>query len=129
MLEGGLVTSFEKTIMDADLCGKLAAFFEGIDLSEEAFAMDAIRQVGPGAHFLDSGHTQANFARAFYTSIAADSSSFEQWEASGAQDAATRAHAMWQQLLADMVSSLAEEGFYRNFARGCELVSGYQSAL
>ena len=48
-LEGGLVTSFEKTMMDADLCGKLCRFFEGIDLSENAQAMDAIAATaGPG---------------------------------------------------------------------------------
>jgi len=47
-LEGGLVTSFEKTIIDADLCGKVCRFFEGIDLSENAQAMDAIAATGPG---------------------------------------------------------------------------------
>ena len=50
-LEGGLCSGFEKSVIDADLCGKLIAFAEGIDLSENAQAMDAISQVGPGEHF------------------------------------------------------------------------------
>jgi trimethylamine--corrinoid protein Co-methyltransferase len=99
-LEGGLVTSFEKTIIDADLCGKVAAFFEGIDLSTNAFAIDAIHDVGPGSHFLGSAHTQANFLTAFYRSPTSDNNSFEQWQAEGGLDTAQRANAQWKQMLA-----------------------------
>ena len=98
-LEGGLVTSFEKTMLDADLCGKVARFFDGIDLSEEAFALSAIREVGPGAHFLGSSHTQANFLQAFYQSKSSDNNSFEQWQADGSLDAATRANRQWKEYL------------------------------
>ena len=95
-LEGGLVTSFEKTMIDADLCGKLARFFDGIDLSENAQAMAAIAETGPGQHFLGSEHTQANFLTALFRPEAADNSSYEQWAEAGAQDAATRANALWK---------------------------------
>lgn len=100
-LEGGLVTSFEKTIIDADLCGKVASFFKGIDLSENALALEAIQTVGPGAHFLGSDHTQANFRSAFYVPGSADSNSFEQWSAEGGLDAAQRANQTWKTLLAE----------------------------
>ena len=86
-------------MIDADLCGKVAAFFEGIDLSANAFAIDAIQEVGPGSHFLGSTHTQANFLTAFYRSTSSDSSSYEQWLAEGGLDAAQRANAQWKQLL------------------------------
>ncbi|MGI9415084.1 MAG: trimethylamine methyltransferase family protein [Hyphomicrobiales bacterium] len=98
-LEGGLCTGYEKTIIDADLCGKVQSFFEGIDLSENAFAMDAIREVGPGAHFLGSSHTQENFATAFFMPDTADNNSYEQWAAEGGLDAAQRANTRWKQLL------------------------------
>ena len=100
-LEGGLVTSFEKTLIDADLCGKVASFFEGIDLSENALALEAIQDVGPGQHFLGSDHTQANFKSAFYMSSSADSNSFEQWSVEGGLDAAQRANTQWKRLLAE----------------------------
>lgn len=100
-LEGGLVTSFEKTLIDADLCGKVASFFEGIDLSENSLALDAIQSVGPGQHFLGSEHTQANFRSAFYVSSSSDSNSFEQWSAEGGLDAAQRANGAWKDLLAN----------------------------
>ncbi len=98
-LEGGLVTSFEKTIIDADLCGKAASFFEGIDLSANSLALDAIQTVGPGQHFLGSDHTQTNFRSAFYMPTSADSNSFEQWSADGGLDAAQRANGQWKSLL------------------------------
>jgi DNA-binding CsgD family transcriptional regulator len=35
----------------------------------------------------------------------------------------------WQQSVAAMIKALAEPDFYAHFTRGCELVSGYQSAM
>jgi trimethylamine--corrinoid protein Co-methyltransferase len=74
---------------------------KGIDLSENGQALDAIREVGPGSHFLGCAHTQANFETAFYRSTIADNNSYEQWEAEGAQDAAQRANKLWKRMLED----------------------------
>ena len=73
---------------------------KGVDLSENGQAMDAIREVGPGAHFLGSTHTQANFLTAFYRSTICDSDSYEQWSSEGGRDAAERANTQWKHLLA-----------------------------
>ena len=100
-LEGGLVTGFEKTILDADLCGKLIDFCQGIDLSTESQAMEAIFEVGPGAHFLSSQHTLSNYENAFYQSNVADNNSFEQWQEGGSLDAASRANKIWKSYLHD----------------------------
>ena len=100
-LEGGLVTGYEKTMIDADLCGKLINFCKGVDLSDEAQALEAIYDTGPGSHFLSSPHTLRNFDSAFYRSSVADNNSFEQWQADGALDAAARANQLWKQALED----------------------------
>ena len=100
-LEGGLVMGYEKFILDADQANILGVMLRGIDLSENGQALDALREVGPGAHFLGAAHTQANFERAFYRSIVADNNSFEQWEQDGSLDAADRAHTIWKQMLND----------------------------
>ncbi len=107
-LEGGLVSSYEKFIIDADQLGIMQAFASGIDTSENGQAMDAIAEVGAkspdeGRHFLGTAHTQANFETAFYRSRIADNNSFEQWQAEGEKDAATRANAIWKQRLQDYV--------------------------
>ncbi len=98
-LEGGLVTSFEKTILDHDICGKIGRFFDGIDMSENAQAMEAIAATGPGQHFLGSEHTQANFMTALFRPWSPDENSFEQWHAAGEKDAASRANAIWKERL------------------------------
>jgi trimethylamine--corrinoid protein Co-methyltransferase len=76
-------------------------FLSGVDLSENGQAMDAIREVGPGKHFLGCAHTQANFESAFYRSPIADNNSFEQWDAEGGLDLAQRAGKIWKKMLAE----------------------------
>jgi trimethylamine--corrinoid protein Co-methyltransferase len=98
-LEGGLVMSYEKFIMDADQANMIAVLLGGVDLSDNGQAMDALREVGPGSHFLGAQHTLANFESAFYRSTVADNNSFEQWEEEGEQDAAQRANKIWKRML------------------------------
>ncbi len=100
-LEGGLSAGYEKFVMDADQLGMMQTLARGVDLSENGQALDAIREVGPGSHFLGCAHTQENFETAFYRSSIADNNSFEQWEAEGAQDAATRANKLFKRMLGD----------------------------
>ncbi len=100
-LEGGLSSSYEKLIMDADQLGMMQVFAEGTDLSENGQALSAIREVGPGKHFLGCNHTQENFKTAFYRSSIADNNSFEQWELEGSSDATVRANQIWKQMLND----------------------------
>jgi trimethylamine--corrinoid protein Co-methyltransferase len=71
----------------------------GVDLSENGQALDAIREVGPGSHYLGCAHTQANFETAFYRSNIADNNSYEQWESEGALDAAQRANKIVKRML------------------------------
>ena len=100
-LEGGLAMSYEKFVMDADQAGMLRVAAEGVDMSENGQAMDAIREVGPGQHFLGCEHTQKNFKTAFYMSDMADNNSYEQWLEDGGCDAATRANTKFKKMLAD----------------------------
>ncbi|HVW70420.1 MAG TPA: trimethylamine methyltransferase family protein [Steroidobacteraceae bacterium] len=100
-LEGGLAMGYEKFVMDADQAGMMHTLLAGVDLSENGQAMDAIRDVGPGKHFLGCAHTQANFETAFYRSPLADNNSFEQWEAEGSTDMAQRANTLWKKQLAE----------------------------
>ena len=100
-LEGGLAMGYEKFIMDADQAAMIAVLLQGVDLSENGQAMDALREVGPGSHFLGCAHTQANFEDAFYTSSIADNNSFEKWLEDGSLDASSRANTIWKKMLQD----------------------------
>jgi trimethylamine---corrinoid protein Co-methyltransferase len=103
-LEGGLAMGYEKFMMDADQAGMMHTLLEGVDLSENGQAMSALREVGPGKHFLGCAHTQANFETAFYRSPLADNNSYEQWQAEGSKDIAQRANAAWKKQLSEYVA-------------------------
>jgi trimethylamine---corrinoid protein Co-methyltransferase len=98
-LEGGLVSSYEKFMMDIDQLGMQQKFAAGVDLSENGQAMDAIREVGPGSHYLGCAHTLENFQTAFYASPLTDNNSYEQWLAEGEQRIEQRANTLVRKLL------------------------------
>ena len=109
-LEGGLAMGYEKFVMDADQAQMMQVFLGGIDLSENGQGLDAIREVGPGSHFLGSAHTRANFETAFYRSPVADNNSYEQWESEGGLDCAERANRLWKKMLAGYEAPPIDEG-------------------
>ena len=85
-LEGGLVASFEKFVMDADHLGTLQKMGLGVSADENGQAMDAIREVGPSGHYLGCDHTLKNFKSAFWRSNLFDYKPFETWYEEGARD-------------------------------------------
>jgi trimethylamine---corrinoid protein Co-methyltransferase len=99
-LENGLVAGYEKFVIDCELLGMYHTWARGIDLSDEAFALDAMAEVAPGGHFLGTQHTMRHFRTAFYRAELFDYNSAEQWEIDGALDTAQRANRKWKQLLA-----------------------------
>ncbi|PSL16586.1 trimethylamine methyltransferase family protein [Shimia abyssi] len=100
-MEGGLVTGFEKLIMDADRLGSYQKVLsQGLDTSEDAFARDAYGEVAPGGHFLGSAHTMRNYQTAFYEPKLSDSENVESWEEGGSKDMRQRAFTRWNEMLA-----------------------------
>ena len=90
-MEGGLVADYAKLILDADQLTMMQSVVDGIDVSDNGQAMDALRETGPGKHFLGSSHTQANFETAFWRSSMADNTTYEQWSSEGAVESHERA--------------------------------------
>ncbi len=109
-LEGGLVASFEKFVMDADQLGALHQMARGVAMDENGQAMDAIAEVGPGGHYLGCAHTQANFKDAFWRSDLFDYKPFETWQEEGARDTQALASARVARLLADYRAPALDPG-------------------
>jgi trimethylamine---corrinoid protein Co-methyltransferase len=107
-LEGGLVASFEKFVLDADQLGVLHSVAAGIEVDENAQAMDAIHEVGPGGHYLGCAHTQKNFKSAFWRSGVLDYKPFEQWDEEGAKDSMQLAHDKVERMLSDYVQPVLD---------------------
>jgi len=102
-LEGGLASSYEKFVMDADQLGTLHRMAEGVKVDENAQAMDAIHEVGPGGHYLGCAHTQANFKDSFWRTELLDYKPFETWSEEGGRDTMTLASVRVQKMLSDYV--------------------------
>lgn len=98
-LEGGLCCSYEKMMLDIDLLQMVAEFLSPLDVSEEALAVEAIREVGPGGHFFGSPHTQARYRNAFYAPIISDWRNYETWTQAGSPTAIDRANRVWKERL------------------------------
>ena len=98
-LEGGLTMGYEKFILDADQAAMAGAFVNGVDLTDNGQAIEALIGNPPGQHFLGNEHTLNNFETAFWRSRLADNNSFEQWQEDGSLESAARANADWKRLL------------------------------
>jgi trimethylamine---corrinoid protein Co-methyltransferase len=109
-LDGLLSMSYEKFVMDADFCGALHTYLDGVRIDDNQLAMDAFREVGPASHFFGCGHTMANYETAFWDSEIADNEPFEKWQAAGSEDAATRANRLWKKKLAEYEAPPLDRG-------------------
>ena len=109
-LDGLLSMSYEKFMLDADLCGALHSYLDGIKIDDDQLAVDAFAEVGPGNHFFGCSHTMQHYETAFWDSELADNEPFEKWEAAGSIDAATRANALWKKRLAEFEAPPLDEG-------------------
>lgn len=98
-LEGGLTASFEKFALDVELLTMFSRLREGIGVSDEELAFDALAELGPGGLFLASAHTMSHFKEWLYMSPLFQTPDFATWESTGAKDTARRANAAWKKLL------------------------------
>lgn len=98
-LEGGLVSSFEKVIIDAEMLQMMIKLFEEPSFDEEEFALEAMAEVGPGGHFFGCAHTLERYKDAFYEPLVSDWQNNENWQAAGGLTATERATSIWQNIL------------------------------
>jgi trimethylamine--corrinoid protein Co-methyltransferase len=99
-LEGGLCASFEKTIVDVDLIGMVGEFLAPLAVDDDALALDAVREVGPGGHYFGAAHTRARFKDAFHAPLLSDWRNFETWREAGSPTATQKANRLWKEALA-----------------------------
>jgi len=98
--EGGLTASYEKFIIDVEMCQMLAESFSPIEVDDTELALDTITEVGPGGHFFGTPHTIERYEHAFYDPIVFGRTNFEQWTETGSLNADQRALPVWKDVLA-----------------------------
>jgi trimethylamine--corrinoid protein Co-methyltransferase len=98
-LDGGLVSSYEKFVVDVELVQMLKHEFTPLEIDEASLAFDAHTEVGHGGHFLGAMHTMERFRTCFYRPMLSSSENFERWSRNGGKDTAMRAGDVWRKAL------------------------------
>jgi trimethylamine--corrinoid protein Co-methyltransferase len=99
--EAGMHCSIAKFIVDAEQCAMGYRMAEGIRWDDFDEALTAVRDIGPGGHYLGHPHTLENYQRAFFMPEMFDNNSIEQWQAEGSVEITERALRHARALLAD----------------------------
>ena len=90
-LESGLVSSYEKFVMDVQILEMLQVEFTPLEIDEASLAFGAHDEVRHGGHFLGAAHTMERFRTCFYRPFLSSSENYERWKRNGAKDSAARA--------------------------------------
>jgi trimethylamine---corrinoid protein Co-methyltransferase len=100
-LEGGLIASPEKFIMDCEVLQMIQRYMEPQvwATGPEDIALDAIREVGPSGHYFGIQHTQDRYEDAFYAPFVSDWRNFEAWEIAGGVWTQERAHRLFKEII------------------------------
>ncbi|MDX1449029.1 MAG: trimethylamine methyltransferase family protein [Acidimicrobiia bacterium] len=100
-MEGGLVASFEKFVVDVELIQSMTEFLVPVRVDADSLGLQAIAEVGPGGHFFGSEHTLARYESAFYAPLLSDWQNFGTWTEGGSLSAETRANQIWKRALSE----------------------------
>jgi len=98
-LEGGLLASYEKMVIDADLLNMVTAMLEPVVIDDAALAVEAIAEVGPAGHFFGIQHTQDRYATEHFQPMVSSWANFETWDEGGRIEAHQRAEALARTLV------------------------------
>ncbi len=101
-LESALLASYEKFVIDVEALRMFEWILQrGVPVDQEGMAMDALREVGPGGHFLGAEHTLRNYRTGFYRTWISSTENFDRWNRTGARTADKVAAERWKHVLAE----------------------------
>ncbi|SMY08749.1 trimethylamine methyltransferase family protein [Flavimaricola marinus] len=111
-LEGGLIASPEKFVMDCEVIQMIQRYLEPevVATSPDDIAIDAIKEVGPNGHFFGIQHTQDRYEDAFYQPFVSDWRNYEAWELAGGLWTAERAHRLYKEIVAGFEPPPMDDG-------------------
>jgi trimethylamine--corrinoid protein Co-methyltransferase len=94
-----MTASFDKLVLDNEIIGMVMRAVDGIEVNDSTLALDEIKKVGPGGHFVSSRHTRKYMRTEQFKPQLSNRDTREQWQAAGSKDAWQRATAFATDLL------------------------------
>jgi trimethylamine--corrinoid protein Co-methyltransferase len=113
ILSSYLAFSYEKLVLDDEMCGMVRWLKQGIVVEPDTLAYDVIANVGPGGNYLMEMHTVKRCRKEFWTPAVCDRGGLEAWMQGGRQDAVARARKRWQKLVAEHEDPALDETIAR----------------
>ena len=98
-LEGGLLTSYEKMVIDADILNMVSSMLEPVAIDDASLAVEAIAEVGPAGHFFGTQHTQDRYATEHFQPMVSSWANYETWDEGGRVEAHQRAEKLARQVI------------------------------
>jgi trimethylamine---corrinoid protein Co-methyltransferase len=118
-MAGGSFGSLEMLVICEEIVAMAKRVLRGVGVSEEKLAVNLIKEVGPGGHFLDREHTRQHFRQEFFFPGLFDRRSFPQWEEDGGKRIDEVARERVRKILAEpgpqILSPSAEGALDRTF--------------
>lgn len=114
ILEGYITASYEKFIIDNEICGMCRRIKQGEDITAEKLALDAIRQVGPGGEYLTHMHTFKHFKKALYAPLMEGRDNFAVWEGKGGLTMEQQANSRYKKILENYEEPDMDGGIRKN---------------
>jgi trimethylamine--corrinoid protein Co-methyltransferase len=109
-LESGLVSCYEKFVIDIEILRMLKEEFTPLEVDEASLAWGAHQEVGHGGHFLGAEHTLERFRECFYRPLLSSTENFERWKKLGERDATERAGEIWRKTLEEYEQPPLDDG-------------------
>jgi trimethylamine---corrinoid protein Co-methyltransferase len=120
ILSSYLAFSYEKFVLDDELCGMMRRYENGIKVEPETLAYDVIANVGAGGNYLTEMHTVKRCRSEFWTPAVSDRGGLEAWMGSGQLRAVGLAHQRCQSLLEEHEDAPLDETTARQLRKFVE---------
>lgn len=91
--------SYEKFMIDDEMCGMARRIKKGVKVTPDTLGIEAIKEVGPGGHYLSCSHTFAHFKTEFFMPQLGNRTSYDAWKNSDDKDMAVKANKSWKKNL------------------------------
>jgi trimethylamine--corrinoid protein Co-methyltransferase len=101
ILSSYLAFSYEKFVLDDEMCGMVRRYRKGIQVSPETLSYDVVANVGAGGNFLMENQTLKRCRSEFWQPPLCDRSGLEAWMQGGRETALDRANQRWKKLVAE----------------------------
>jgi trimethylamine--corrinoid protein Co-methyltransferase len=99
-LEAAKTMAPELLIIDNEILEGILRLVRGFEVNDDSLALDIIRRVGPGGHYLAERHTLNHFLKEHWMPKISDRRTYDSWKKAGAKDTLEVAREKAKEILA-----------------------------